>query len=241
MEIQNYERLSRLYDADWGEFATQYVELLNGFLREHGLAHARILDLACGTGALAIAMARQGHTVLGLDLSPAMIAVAKERGAGMPGLSFVVGDMADFKVQGPFDLVTCTFDSINYLLTPEAVQRMLKMVAAILPVGGLFVFDSNTERLYLNRHKGVFEREIAGEAFLQRLQYDQIQHLATTIFEFADGASETHRQRPYDLPELREYLQQAGLQVRKAFARLNLQPFDSTSERLYCVAVNKFL
>lgn len=231
-----YERLSQVYDLDWGKFATQYVNLINQFFDERGITRAKILDLACGTGTLAVELGNRGHFVHGIDISPQMIEIAKSKSIGLSNVSFEVQDMAHFCVEDKLELVTCTFDSINYLLDTNGVKAMFRCVANALHESGLFVFDSNTDRLYTKRHKGSHERELGGEFFVQRLSYDPIKKEATTIFEFSDGTIEIHKQRPYDLVELGPLLVDAGLRVVNTISNFKKETYSSESERLICVA-----
>ena len=241
MGLKIYERLSRIYDLDWGRFSEKYFSLITELLDEHGIKRARILDLACGTGTLAVELAKLGHRVHGIDISPEMIQKATLKSPDFSNLTFEVEDMSGFSGEDRFDLVACTFDSINYLVSPDLVKKTFCRVADALGNLGLFVFDSNTDRLYRNRHKGIHPRELGEESFVQKCIYDEEIMEAKTIFEFSDGTVEIHTQRPYDLLELQPLLSQAGLQVIGTFADFDRTPFDSGSERLICVAQRKML
>lgn len=236
MALSDYERLSVMYDEGWGGFAQQYVEMLLRLLGEHGIRAARVLDLACGTGELALALADCGHTVLGVDLSPGMIKAARAKVGDRKNVCYDIQDMTRLTVDGHFDLVTCTFDSLNYLTNPADVQAVFQGVAGLLQPDGLFVFDSNTHQLYAARHKGTYHRVIGEYAFHQKLHYDVEKREVTTVFAFHDGVEEIHRQRPYELEEVEEFLAHAGLRVLHTYSRLNGAPFEAGSERLICVA-----
>lgn len=236
MSAKIYERLSQVYDLDWAGFALQYVPLINELLSERGIAKARILDLACGTGSLAVELANAGHFVHGIDVSPQMIEMANAKSSGWSNVRFKVQGMVDFGVKGTFDLVACTFDSINYLLAIDDVKAMLHRVAEAVRESGVFVFDSNTHQLYAARYSGTYERELGGQAFAQKLSYDPLRREATVVFEFADGITEIHRQRPYDLDELTAPLAEAGLRIIHAFSWFDKRPYTADSERLICVA-----
>ncbi len=97
-----------------------------------------VLDLACGTGAVTSHLADAGATVVGLDSSAKMIAVAKER---VPNATFVVGDMRDFNLGQRFDLVICAFNSLQHMLTGQAFRAALKQVKRHLAPDGVFCFD----------------------------------------------------------------------------------------------------
>ncbi len=231
-----YERLSQVYDLDLGKFSQQYLSLINRLFEERGIRQARILDLACGTGTLAMDLAKCGHSVHGIDISPEMIEIAKSKSIGLSSTSFDVQDMTQFRAGGKFDLVVCTFDSVNYLPDKDSVRAMFHRVAGALRESGIFVFDSNTNRLYANAGEGIQEHELSGESFLQKFSYDPIGREATIIFEFSDGAIEVHKQRPYDLAEFEPILADTGMRLVHAFSGFDERPYSSESERLICVA-----
>jgi len=234
MEI--YERLSRVYDLGWSDFALKYLDFVENIIDERFLHKAKILDLACGTGNLALALGKRGHTVHGVDICPQMINKARLKTTGLPGITFDVCDMVQFTSFEKYDIVLCTFDSINYLCELNDVNTLFLRVATVLNKSGIFVFDSNTTRHYINRHHGTHQREFNGESFIHKCRYDPDKKEAVTEFIFPDGARETHRQRPYDLAELEPMLNELNLFVVKTFSRLDQSPYDKDSERIFCVA-----
>jgi len=236
MTVRTYERLSQIYDLGWGEFAKQYISLIKELLNERSIGQARVLDLACGTGILAIELAKLGHFVHGIDMSSDMLKIAKSKSIALSNVSFDMQDMTRFSIKDKYDLVTCTFDSINYVLEADSLRKMLSCVADSLRESGIFVFDFNTHQFYSNRHKGTQEREVSGESFIQRRSYDQIKKEATAVFEFADGAVEVHKQRSYDLVEFELLLTEAGLRMVHVFSGFDKRPYNSEAEMLICVA-----
>jgi SAM-dependent methyltransferase len=234
--IRPYEHLSEVYDSGWSDFSKQYGILIAELLRERSVSQARVLDLACGTGALAIDLARRGHTVHGIDKSPEMIKIARVKAKGLTNVLFDVQDMTKFKVPGKFDLVTCTFDSVNYLLDAADVQRMFRRAAASLLDRGLLIFDSNTRNLYVSHSDETQKQELHGQFIIQHCTYNPVQNEATTVFSFQDGAYEVHRQRPYDLEELNLMLANAGLTIAHLFSWFDNTPYSNKTEKLFCVA-----
>lgn len=108
---------------------------------------ARVLELGCGWGRVALALAEAGHEVVGLERDPAMLAEARRRAAAAPAevrgrLRFVEADMADFALGESFDRVFAPFTSMYCLLTPQALHGCLCSVRAHLPPEGLFAFDA---------------------------------------------------------------------------------------------------
>jgi SAM-dependent methyltransferase len=233
--LNPYQKLSRVYDTGWGHFAVQYVDLINELLRERGIKQARILDIACGTGILALELAKYGHTVRGIDISPEMIRIAKKKATGIPGISFEVHDMTAFNSESKFDMVTCTFDSINYILRLHDVRKMLFGVALALDTGGLFVFDSNTKYLYMRHANELYKHEINGEEILHTCEYKARGNIATTAFSFSDGTYEVHHQRPYNYEELQPLLERAGLSTLHLFSWFQRLPYSSNTPKFFCV------
>jgi SAM-dependent methyltransferase len=220
----------------WGDFSIQYVSLINELLQESGFEQAKILDIACGTGILAIELAQCGYVVHGIDISPEMISVAKSKSIGLSKLSFDIQNMVRFDTGGKFDLVTCTFDSINYIHKLGDLQEMLSCVAFALNEKGLFIFDSNTKQLYLSHSDEVQKWEINGQSFIEHCSYDSMLNEATIAFSFPDGTYEMHRQRPYDYDELHPLLHDVGLNVVHLFSWFYRIPYTSNTAKLFCVA-----
>jgi len=128
------------YDDDSAEmFAPAMVDPAVAFLAA-AAGEGPALALAVGTGRLAIPLARLGVPVVGLDLSPAMLARlrAKSSDAEIP---VVVGDMADTRVPGEFTLVFLPFNSISNLTTQEKQVECFRNAARHLVDGGQFVIE----------------------------------------------------------------------------------------------------
>jgi 2-polyprenyl-3-methyl-5-hydroxy-6-metoxy-1,4-benzoquinol methylase len=99
----------------------------------------RCLDLACGTGLHARYLAEQGATVDAWDLSPAMIAYAREHRAH-GGVTYAVGDMRS-PSGGPWDLALCLGNSLSLLQTESDLETTFARLRASLNPGGLFLFQ----------------------------------------------------------------------------------------------------
>lgn len=230
-----YEALSRVYDAGWGDFSIQYVPLITDRLAERAIHPARILDLACGTGILAHALARYGHTVRGIDISPEMIRLAEQRVTGPVDLSFRVDDMLEYEPEGKYDVIACTFDSINYVRKLADIRKLFKTVAGALRERGLFLFDTNTVSMYTRHNEPDERRVINGEVFIHQCRYNARQNLAITTFSFQDGAFEVHYQRPYSFDELAPYLDKAGLRVIERFSWFSRLPYAEGSPKVFVI------
>lgn len=111
------------------------------------LAGARLLDAGCGTGALAVEAARRGARVTAIDLSPTLVALARERLpaiAGSGAVDFRSGDMLDAAL-GPFDFVVAMDSLIHY--EPADAVRALASLAERTRVALLFTFAPSSPAL----------------------------------------------------------------------------------------------
>lgn len=158
--MQGYgESFARIYNMRWTHFAQNLAPRIRDFYEGHrgDRTSKRVLDLACGTGQLATLFLESGYEVVGLDLSPAMLAYAKENNleAVTEGRArFVEGDAADFEFDQRFGLVVSTFDALNHLPDFDDLEGCFASTAAVLEPGGWFVFDLNT-RFGLRRWGGI--------------------------------------------------------------------------------------
>lgn len=165
-----------------------------------------------------------------------MIQVAKNKSVNEKNISFEVEDMTRFVDQKRSDVITCTFDSINYLLEDANAKAMVKNVFSTLENSGVFVFDFNTEQHYIKHHKGTFQKEIDGIKFLQRATYRLEEKIAITEFEFGDEEVEIHKQRPYCLSDIKKILEEEGFILSNLFSGFDVRRVTPECERLICVA-----
>jgi SAM-dependent methyltransferase len=104
---------------------------------------SRVLDAGCGTGRVAIELARRGYDVVGVDNDPSMLAVARETA---PELRWVDGDLASLSLDARFDLVVAA-GNVMVFLAPGTEPAVVERLAAHLEPGGLLVSGWRTDRL----------------------------------------------------------------------------------------------
>src|SRR5207248_1627046 len=104
--------------------------------------HARLLDLACGEGRYARALAALGCRVTGVDLSHDLLEEARKKSPGLPGTpTYVRGDMRDLPFSMQFDAAASLFTSFAYFDDRADDARVLEGVARALVPGGTFLLD----------------------------------------------------------------------------------------------------
>ena len=106
----------------------------------------RLLDIGCGTGAAVRAAAEVAERAVGVDLSPKMLAEARERAAGVKGVEFVEGDSEELPFEdGEFTAVLCT-TSLHHYPRPDAAAREIARVLA--PGGRAVIGDATSDALF---------------------------------------------------------------------------------------------
>jgi SAM-dependent methyltransferase len=136
-----YDRYFGGYSEHSAPYLLHYASTLspNGHL-------PRILDLGCGTGHLARRFLESGYEVTGLDLSPAMLALAKTK--CLPFIyegkaSFVKADLTCFEKLGPFDLALSTYNVFNHLTDAQLAKAFRNLGRCLVPAGTI-LFDYQT-------------------------------------------------------------------------------------------------
>jgi SAM-dependent methyltransferase len=106
----------------------------------------RILELGAGSGRVTVPLARDGHYIVAVDRSPAMLARLRDRVARLPPavaarIAPTAGDLRTFSVDGRFSLAIAAFNVLEHLYTRGEVTACLQRIAAHLAPGGVFAFD----------------------------------------------------------------------------------------------------
>ena len=164
--LSAYDEIAELYDP-WSRSVVEDVSFYVALAREAG---GPVVELGVGTGRIAIPTAAEGIRVIGVDSSPGMLAVCRERAelAGVADLlDLRLGDVRYPPVRERVRLVTCPFRSFLHLLSDEERLRALRAARELLVPGGRFAFDvfepdaedvAQTHGRWLEREPEIFER-----------------------------------------------------------------------------------
>jgi len=175
-----YDRWQATYGSD---FSSLVLPRLLTTLDRFPIPETTLADIACGTGTFAIAMARRGWQVWGIDASQEMVDASRRKAeefSQSPALStrdtrnvahsaafsardlpdavqtlvFSCQDMRHFVLPARVGLVTSFFDSVNHLLTLSDIRAFFRSSRQVLQPGGLLIFDVNNESCYRKLWKG---------------------------------------------------------------------------------------
>lgn len=245
-----YSALAEAYDAlmrdvPYGDFARQIERLFRYAERPPRL----VLDLACGTGTLTRLMAERGYEMIGADLSPEMLDVARAKCAPLscPPV-FICQGMAELDLYGTVEAAYCCLDSVNYVTDVRELRRVFARVALFLEPGGVFVFDIKTRAMFAAMN-GVTSAAEADACFsVWQYGFDGKSnlgvHVVELFFEQPGGAytrvTEEHVQRAYTLETLRDALSRAGLTLCGVFDGTTARRVKSEEGRLFLVAKKPF-
>jgi SAM-dependent methyltransferase len=152
-----WDRLSANYDrfVNWEQRLAREMPFLESHLASHGAR--RVLDVACGTGHHAIALAQRGYDVVGTDVSAGMVERARQNAesAGVTATFHQAGfgHLRD-AVKEPFDALLCLGNSLPSVLSEEALGVALADMAGLLAPGGLIVIQNlNYDRVWPRRER----------------------------------------------------------------------------------------
>ena len=183
---------------------------------------ARILDVPCGFGRHAAALARRGFRVVGVDLSRAMIAEARRRFADRPRLTFVRGDMRRIPFRGEFDAVVNLYTSFGYF-TPAQNQAVLRRLARALRPGGTLLVDHRDPVYDATLPRRPWYRAGSTRFILEDRWFDRRTRITeSTQLVIAPGSRLVRQRRlrfqQFSLAQWRRMLRVAGLRFRHAYS-----------------------
>jgi SAM-dependent methyltransferase len=225
-----YDRIAGFYDP-WSRSVTEDV----GFYVEQALASGGpVVELAVGTGRIAVPIARAGIRVIGVDSSPEMLAIARSAAeeAGVSELvELLVGDLREPPVTERVPLVVCPFRSLLHMDTEAEKLRALRAVRGLLEPGGSFVFDvftpsrediEETDGLWLEREPGIYERA------------DWDEGSRTLSLSVRSGeVVETFGLHWLSLPEWLRILGEAGLEVEAVYGWFDRRPQEGEEDMIF--------
>ena len=188
------------------------------------------LELAIGTGRIALPLRQRGVRVSGIDLSPDMVAQLRKK-PGAEDIDVVIGDFSTTTIEGAFSVAYLVFNTIMNVTTQDAQVACFRNVARHLESGGCFVVEVNMPDLQRLPRGEVFRPFHVGRKHIGIDEYDVAnQGLISHHYRGSAVASMPFR---YVWPsELDLMAQLAGMRPRERWADWSREPFTSESEKL---------
>jgi SAM-dependent methyltransferase len=206
---------ARIHDERFGNLAREAAELVRERLAAAGLDRGTVVDLGCGSGIYAAAMTAAGYEVVGCDLSPDMVELAR---ANAPDATITIGSVHDADLP-PAVAVTAMGEVLNYATDAragfDAIAQLTRRVHDALAPGGVFVFDIATHG------RGTYERFHRSDDWAlgmhSREKGDALERDISIFTRTGDGSyqrfDELHVLRLYDARAVAQLLETTGFAV----------------------------
>lgn len=246
-----YTKLADIYDTVMEDVDYDlWADFIDALILQHHPDPQTILELACGTGSLALSLDElECYDLMGTDKSPQMILKAREKNEAMRcNVDFKVMDFLDVDLNQTFDVVISVFDSVNYLHSPEEVLRFLKETRKLLDPKSLLIFDFTTPENsiqaidYLHNEEGYTDDNYR---FFRESTYDEGQQMHTNNFKIEKLAEdqetvleqyqEIHHQRAYTLQQMLDIIDQTAYNIVAKYDEFEFEEADENSLRITIV------
>ena len=234
----SYDRLTN--DVDYGAVVDFYFEILS----REGLRPRTAVDLACGTGSVALLLAQRGMRVTAVDMSEEMLCVASQK-AQEQGVYpvFVCQKLQELQLPRGVDLAVCALDSMDYITEPDDCREAIRRVYKALNPGGCFIFDVNTPEKLRAMDGQIFVDEDDDVFCLWRGEFDPQTNICSygmDLFQREGNvwhrSFEEHREYAYSAAQLTGYLKDAGFTSVEIFADRRFAPPAAGEQRIYLKA-----
>jgi SAM-dependent methyltransferase len=250
--MDDFDTYARFYDLDYGDRDDDFV-MIQEFAARCG---SPILELGCGTGRVLLPLAHAGYQVTGVDVSPAMLAVARRKVAAEDlgsRITLVEQDMRKLDLGRRFNLALVAINSFMHLLTADDQLIALSHIRQHLEPGGLLLldlFNPNLQRLLDSQGHIVLDKVMTDPQTGHRIARFSAQKVdlgrqimdVTFIADRVDGEGDVKRTlfrfsiRYLFRRELELLLRQARFEVEAIYGSYDLDEFTGDSEKMIAIA-----
>lgn len=232
---QSYDRLTS--DVDYNATVDFYYEILH----KEGLKPKTAVDLACGTGSVAILLAQKGLRVTAVDMSAEMLAEAAQKAMELENPPFFVNQrLEQLRLPCGVDLAVCALDSLDYITNPEDCAEAIRRVYRVLNPGGIFIFDVNTPEKLRAMDGQIFLDEDDDVFCVWRGEFDEETNICSygmDLFQRNGGvwhrSFEEHREYAYSQTQLTGFLKEAGFTHIEVYADRKFEAPKQGEQRIY--------
>ena len=246
----NYFALSKVYDILNADLDyTAWAKYIDEKIKAHSdINVSLVLDLCCGTGTMTLELDKLGYDMTGIDLSPDMLDIARQKAmdAGRNNnILFLCQDMCEFELYGTVQAVVSCLDSLNHLDSEKDLKKVFDLVHNYLEPGGLFMFDLNSPYKFKNIY-GTNAYVLEDEGIYCGWQniYDKDSRICdfyTSVFvENNDGTysryDDYEREYCFTQKEVEKLLLKCGFELVSVDGDIDGLPVEKDTERLYFTA-----
>ncbi len=234
----SYDRLTN--DVDYEAVVDFYEQILE----REGLRPRTAVDLACGTGSVALLLAKKGLQVTAVDMSEDMLCEASQKAmeADLP-VRFVCQKLQELYLPRAVDLAVCALDSIDYITDPADCEEAICRVYKALNPGGCFIFDVNTPEKLRAMDGQVFLDEDDDVYCVWRGAFDEAENICAYGMDLFQRQGnlwkrtfEEHREYAYSAQQLTQYLRNAGFTSIAVYADRRFEAPAPGEQRIYLKA-----
>lgn len=240
-----YHNLADSYDSltldvDYDAVVGFYMQIL----QNEGLRPETAADLACGTGSVALRLARMGMRVTAVDMSEEMLCVAAQKAEEMENRpQFVCQKLQELYLPRAVDLAVCALDSMDYILDPADCEKAIARIYKALNPGGCFIFDVNTPEKLKAMDGQVFLDENADAFCVWRGEFDEKTNICSygmDLFQrrgdLWQRSFEEHQEYAYTASQLVGYLKKAGFTHIRVYGDRRMEAPNEGDQRIYLKA-----
>ena len=234
----SYDRLTN--DVDYEATVDFYWQIL----AREGLSPRTAVDLACGTGSVALLLAKKGLQVIGVDLSEDMLCQANQKAQEQDlQVMFLQQPLQRLRLARGVDLAVCALDSMDYITNPEDCREAIARVYRVLNPGGCFIFDVNTPEKLRAMDGQVFLDEDDDVYCVWRGEFEEETNVCSYAMDLFQRRGdvwvrsfEEHREYAYSAQQLIGYLRQAGFTAIEVYADRRFEAPQPGEQRIYIKA-----
>ncbi len=245
--MEAYTDFATVYDRFMEEIPyTDWLAFLEAIWQQEQIQPCVIADLGCGTGNMLLPLAKEGHTMIGVDLSFDMLCQAEQKLRQADCTAVLLEqDLTEFVLPQKADCIISVCDSLNYLTEDGMLADAFACVKAQLQPDGLFVFDLNTEYKFRELlADNTFAATEEDAAYIWENCYDETEKINEYAVNFfiqnQDGSyhrtEEFHYERAYSVEEVKQALEQNGLRLCAMYDDYTIIEAHEKSERIVFVA-----
>lgn len=235
---ESYDRLTK--DVDYRATVAFYDQIL---LRE-GWKPRSVVDLACGTGSVAMLYAERGLPVTGVDISEEMLTVAQQKAQALENPPcFVCQPLQKLQLPRAVDLAVCALDSLDYITDPADCAQAIRRVYKALNPGGVFIFDVNTPEKLRAMDGQMFLDEDDDVYCVWRGEFDEKTNICSYGMDLFQRRGklwvrsfEEHREYAYTGEQLVQFLRDAGFSHIRLYADRQFRDPQPGDQRIYIKA-----